>query len=56
MKLAVFVLITIAATAGAFPAPFFNTWMPRLDARPEALILGAGLLLLASILRRRLPH
>lgn len=56
MKLAVFAFITIIATAAALAMPASNAWVRPADARPEALIIGAGLLVLAAVLRQRTPH
>lgn len=56
MKLAVLVLMTVAGTAGALAMPTSIAWVRPHDARPEALIIGAGLLVLASVLRHRSPH
>lgn len=47
----VFVLAT-----GAIAAPITPFWTRALDARPEAIATGAALLVLASMLRRRLPN
>ncbi len=52
MKLAIFALITVAATSGALAMPTSGSWGPPIGAQPEALLTGAGLLVLASILRR----
>ena len=46
----VFVLAT-----GAIAAPTTPFWTRALDSRPEAVVTGAALLMLASVLRRRLP-
>jgi hypothetical protein len=46
----VFVLAT-----GAIAAPISPLWTRALDSRPEAVATGAALLVLASVLRRRVP-
>ncbi|MEO8682234.1 MAG: hypothetical protein ABI665_24515 [Vicinamibacterales bacterium] len=46
-------VVTVVGTVG-LPVP--NGWQPPHDARPEAVVSGATLLILASILRNRLPH
>ena len=59
MKLAIFALITVAATSGALAMPVSGSWAPSIGAigaQPEALLTGAGLLVLASILRRGSPQ
>ncbi len=51
MKLAIFAMITVAASGGALAMPVSVSWGPPVGAQPEALIMGASLLVLASILR-----
>jgi len=51
MKLAIFSFITAAAT-GALAMPLSGSWGQSMGAQPEALLTGAGLLVLASIIRR----
>jgi hypothetical protein len=51
MKLAIVAFITAAATGGALAMPTSVSWEP-IGAQPEALLTGAGLLVLASLLRR----
>lgn len=52
MKFAIFAFITAAATGGALAMPTSGSWGPPIGAQPEALLTGAGLLVLASIIRR----
>jgi hypothetical protein len=47
----VFVLAT-----GAIAAPTTPFWTRALDSRPEAVATGAALLVVASVLRRRVPN
>ena len=47
----VFVLAT-----GAIAAPTTPFWTHALDSRPEAVATGAALLVVASVLRRRLSN
>ena len=56
MKLAIFALITMAATSGALAMPMSGSWGAPIGAQPEALLTGASLLVLASILRRGSPQ
>ena len=51
MKLAIFALITVAAAGGALATPTSASWGRPIGAQPEAVIMGASLLVLASILR-----
>ncbi len=51
MKLAIFAFISAAAT-GALAMPISGSWGQPIGAQPEALLTGAGLLVLASIIRR----
>jgi hypothetical protein len=46
----------VSAFALQLAGPISGSWMLALDARPEAIVTGSTLLLLASILRRRLSH
>jgi hypothetical protein len=56
LKLVAVSMMTITAAAGATAMTVSKAWAVSLDARPEALMVGAGLLLVASILRSRLPQ
>ena len=56
MKLAIFALITVTAAGGALATPTSASWGPASGAQPEALIMGASLLVLASLLRHRSPQ
>jgi|RhiMetStandDraft_4_1073278.scaffolds.fasta_scaffold404006_1 hypothetical protein len=47
----VFVLAT-----GAIAAPVTPFWTHALDSRPEAVATGAALLMLASVLRRKVAN
>ena len=47
MKFAIF-LFTIAATAGAYAMPTSEVWVGQINATPEALITGSGLLMIAA--------
>ena len=50
-----FVIMTSLATAATYTTHMWPTatqWVQTLDARPEAVLTGAALLLLASVLRR----
>jgi hypothetical protein len=51
MKLAIVFSMTIVAAAGAVAMPASASWGRPIGAQPEALIIGASLLALASILR-----
>ena len=51
MKLAIVFSMTIAAGAGAIAMPASASWGRPIAAQPEALIIGASLLVLASLLR-----
>ena len=51
MKLAIVFSMTIAAGAGAMAMPASASWGWPIAAQPEALIIGASLLVLASLLR-----
>jgi hypothetical protein len=51
----IFVTIFGIAVLGAIGLPTNRTWIPALDARPEAIAAGSALLMLASFLRRSLP-
>ena len=55
MKLAIVFSMTIAAAAGALAMPQSENWVRPLGAEPEALIVGASLLMLAWLLRQGLP-
>jgi len=55
MKLFIVALITVAAASGALAMPASGSWGPSIGAQPEALLTGASLLVLASILRRGSP-
>ena len=56
MKLAIFALITVAVAGGALAMPASGSWGPPIGAQPEAVITGASLLVLASILRHGSPQ
>jgi hypothetical protein len=56
MKLAIVFSLTIAGAVGALASPAGGTLARPLDAQPEGLIAGAGLLMLAWLLRQGLPH
>ena len=56
MKLAIVALITVAATSGALAMPVSGSWGAPIGAQPEAVITGASLLMLASILRKGFPQ
>lgn len=56
MKLATVFSIIIAVAAGSVAMPASDSWMRPLDAQPEALVIGASLLVLASLLRHGLPQ
>lgn len=50
-----FLLMTSLATAATYSThawPTATQWVQTLDARPEAVLTGAVLLMLASVLRR----
>lgn len=54
MKLPIIVAMTFGAFAGVLELSSYEPQVITLDARPEALIVGASLLVLASVLRHRL--
>ena len=55
MKLAIVFSMIIAVAAGSVAMPASGTWVRPLGAEPEALIVGASLLMLAWLLRQGLP-
>ena len=48
--------LIIVGTVGAMALPASAAWAPPLDARPEAVLVGATLLMVASGLRRGFPQ
>jgi len=53
---AIMAAIGFILATGAMAAPAASFGTKALDARPEAVATGAALLVLASVLRRRLPN
>lgn len=51
MRTIVVLVITTAGASGAMGMSASRDWAAAFDARPEALMIGASLLLLASLLR-----
>lgn len=56
MKPAIVFSLTIAGAVGALASPVAGTLVRPLDSQAEGLIVGAGLLMLAWLLRQGLPH
>jgi hypothetical protein len=52
MKVVLALSLMIVGSAGTVALPTSAAWAQPLDARPEAILVGATLLLLASGLRR----
>lgn len=50
------VLSLIVGAVGAVALPASMSWAQPLDARPEAVLVGATLLVVASGLRHGFPH
>lgn len=51
MKTIIVVAMTAASVSGAMGMSTSRDWAAAFDARPEALMIGASLLLLASLIR-----
>ena len=51
MRTIIVLAITTATTSGAMGMSASRDWVAAFDARPEALMIGASLLLLASLIR-----
>jgi hypothetical protein len=53
MKTIIVLAMTTATVSGAMGVATVPGWAPASDARPEALMIGATLLLVASLIRHR---
>ena len=53
MKTLIVLAITAATASGAMGMSASQKWAAAFDARPEALMIGASLLLMASLIRHR---
>jgi hypothetical protein len=53
MKTIIAVAMATASVSGAMGVSTSRDWAATFDARPEALMIGASLLLVASLIRHR---
>lgn len=56
MKTIIAVVMATATVSGAMGVSTSRDWAATIDARPEALMIGASLLLVASLIRHRLTR
>jgi hypothetical protein len=56
MKTLIVLVMTTAAVGGAMGLTTAPNWAASFDARPEALIVGASMLLVASLIRQRVSQ
>jgi hypothetical protein len=56
MKTLIVLVITTAAAGGAMGLTAAPNWAASFDARPEALMVGASMLLVASLIRQKVAQ